>query len=212
MRILLLALTVPVFLQVSLACQFVFSYEAIRAPLGTWGEVGIRVYKTHARCTLPSPEEYRISAVGAQILSQTPWREIQPNVLEKWVILSLAQVGEGYLKISKTCTKEGYAEALLPLSVDPPADSGVWALAMSGTYPFDLPGEAPVYRVSGEPEAISEHLVLEGLVFRLPEALPFALPREVALFYTVLPHGELFPLLLVGEGIFLRFDHRLPQV
>ncbi len=116
---------------VSFGCDFVFSYKSITAPVGTWGEVGIRVYKTHANCTLPSPYAYDIATAGVQILEETPWREVQPNVIEKWVILSLAEVGDGFLKISKTCTKEGYEEGILPIRVTAPTSDGAWFRAWS---------------------------------------------------------------------------------
>jgi len=76
-------------------CDFVFSYSSINAPLGTSGEVGVRVYKTHANCTLPRPYDYQLTVAGAQILGETSWQETQPNVVEKWVLLSLAEVGDG---------------------------------------------------------------------------------------------------------------------
>lgn len=191
-------------------CEFVFSHERIVAPLGTWGEVGIRVYKTHIRCVLPSPDEYRITAQGAQILSETPWREVRPGVLEKWVVLSLAQVGSGHLKISKTCAKEGYKEAVLPLAVTAPESEGLWAKAMAGVYPLPLPAEGEVLTVAGEARLSAERLEIAGMAFLLPTTLPNLSLAEARLFYALLPGGEARPLLLVAEGLFWRLDHLWP--
>lgn len=86
-------------------------------------------------------------------------------------------------------------------------------LKMGDPLPFPgwlrLPVEAEVHSVFGRPELFENVLTLEGLSFVLPEALPVALPPEVRLFYAVLPGAEFFPLLLVGEGLFWRFDHLL---
>ncbi|MEN3009785.1 MAG: hypothetical protein ABDI20_02175 [Candidatus Bipolaricaulaceae bacterium] len=195
-----------------LGCNFVFSYDRIVAPLGTWGEVGIRVYKTHTKCTLPSPDAYKITVERAQILSQTPWREIQPSVLEKWLVLSLAQEGEGYLKIAKTCTREGYEEAVLPLRVTAPAAGGPWETAWTGTYPFAPPAEGEVLFVQGPAVLEEEKLTVAGNLFFLPEALPSLAFSEARLFYLVLPSGEARPLLLVAAGVFWRFDHLWPTL
>lgn len=191
-------------------CEFVFSHDRIVAPLGTWGEVGIRVYKTHTRCVLPSPDEYRITAQGAQILSETPWREVQPGVLEKWVVLSLAHVGSGHLKISKTCAKEGYEEAILPLEITAPEPEGLWAKAMAGVYPLPLPAEGEVLAVAGEARVSAEQLEIAGMAFPLPGGFPGLVLPEARLFCALLPGGEVRPLLLVAEGLFWRFDHLWP--
>jgi len=191
-------------------CEFVFSHDRIVAPLGTWGEVGIRVYKTHTRCTLPSPDAYVITVQGAQVLAESPWRQVQPNVLEKWVVLSLAQVGSGYLKIAKTCTKEGYEEAVLPLEVTAPEPEGPWAQAMAGVYPLPLPSEGEVLTVAGEARLSAERLEIGGMTFLLPTTLPNLSLAEARLFYALLPGGEVRPLLLVAEGVFWRLDHLWP--
>ena len=106
------------------ACQFSFNYSEITAPLGTVGEIGVRVQKDHNNCTLTSMDDYQFAWEDIQVLGQTAWAEIGPNLYEKWFQVSLSEVGDGYLMISKDCTKEGYEEAVLPIAVlDPTADS-----------------------------------------------------------------------------------------
>lgn len=194
----------------SLGCDFVFSYKSITAPLGTWGEVGIRVYKTHRICTLPDPYAYDLPASGVQILKETPWQEIQPGVLEKWVVISLAEVGDGYLKISKTCTKEGYEEGVLPIRVVAPTPEGAWSQAWEGTYPFELPPGYTWSAVFGEASVHDGVLSLEGMDFTLP-SLPSSLREQSILLrvFYVVQEGKPFPILIVGEGIFWRYDHLL---
>jgi len=42
----------------------------------------------------------------------------------------LSALGAGFLKISKTCSKEGYEEAGLPVTVTAGEEDGVWSEAL----------------------------------------------------------------------------------
>lgn len=101
----------------ALACEFTFNYDRIEAPIGTVGEIGVRVEKTHPRCTMDDSLDYQFDWEGIQILGETDWEEIGPQLYEKWFQVSLSSIGEGFLKISKDCSKEGYEEAVLPITV-----------------------------------------------------------------------------------------------
>jgi hypothetical protein len=101
----------------ALACEFSFNYDRIEAPIGTVGEIGVRVEKTHLRCTMDDSLDYQFDWEGIQILGETDWEEIGPQLYEKWFQVSLSSIGEGFLKISKDCSKEGYEEAVLPITV-----------------------------------------------------------------------------------------------
>lgn len=101
----------------ALACEFTFNYDRIEAPVGTVGEIGVRVEKTHQRCTMHDPLDYQFDWKGIQILGETEWEKIGPQLYEKWFKVLLSSVDEGFLKISKDCSKEGYEEALLPITV-----------------------------------------------------------------------------------------------
>ncbi len=191
----------------ALGCDFVFSYSSLSAPLGTWGEVGVRVAKTHANCTLPNPYAYDISVSGVQILGETPWTDVQPNVIEKWVLLSLAEIGNGYLKVSKTCSKAGYEEGVLPVRIGAPAADGVWAKAWNGTYPFDPPAGYTVSSITGEATVKGTTLIVGRINLALPATPPALLGRTLPVrLYYVTKDGKPFPLLIVGEGLFWRYD------
>lgn len=191
----------------SLGCEFAFSYKSISAPLGTWGEVAIRVTKTHAKCTLPNPYDYQLTASGVQILGETPWTDVQANVIEKWVLISLAETGDGYLKVSKTCSKEGYEEGVLPIGVAAPAADGVWINAWNGTYPFDPPAGYTVLSVAGEATIKGTTLTVGTISLTLPTTPPTLLRQTLPVrLYYVTKDGKLFPLLIVGEGLFWRYD------
>lgn len=108
----------------ALACEFSFNYERIEAPVGTEGEIGVRVEKTHNRCTMPDPLDYQFDWEHIQVSGETDWEEISAGVYEKWFSVSLSSPGEGFLKISRTCSKEGYEEAVLPIIVTEGEENG----------------------------------------------------------------------------------------
>lgn len=101
----------------ALACDFYFNYEKIKAPVGTTGEVGVQVVKTHNRCTMEDPLGYSFDGENIQILAETEWEKVDSNVYQKWLRITLTSPGEGFLRISATCSKEGYQEAILPVLV-----------------------------------------------------------------------------------------------
>jgi len=45
----------------ALACEFTFSYDRIEAPIGTVGEIGVRIEETHKRCTMDGPLDYQFN-------------------------------------------------------------------------------------------------------------------------------------------------------
>ena len=188
------------------ACDFYFSYESISAPIGTVGEVGIQVQKTHAKCTLSSMDDYVIDGEGIQILGETAWEDLGGNLYEKWVQISLSEEGDGFLRISKTCTKEGYEERVLPITVLAPDESAVWTVAWDGEYPFEA--SADVVSVLASAGVSDGSLEVDGLALTLPDGavLPNDLPESVRVFYAEI-EGRSVALLLVGEGLFVRFDH-----
>lgn len=188
------------------ACTFTFSYASISAPIGTVGEIGIRVQKTHARCTLSSMDEYVIDGDGIQILGETPWEDLGGDLYEKWVKISLAEEGDGFLRISKTCTKEGYEEAILPITVLSPGEGAAWEAAWNGEYPFE--GADGVSSVIDRVAVDGNALSVGGLTLALPDGatLPSALPETIRVFYAN-AEDQPVALLLVGEGLFVRFDH-----
>jgi len=208
-RVLSIALAALTLLALSAsACTFTFSYESISAPIGTVGEVGIRVQKTHAKCTLSSMDEYVIDGDGIQILGETPWEDLGGDLYEKWVQISLAEEGDGFLRISKTCTKEGYEEKVLPTAILAPDGEAVWTAAWNGAYPFDEP-EA-VASVLDRVFLTDGSLEVGDLTIALPEGavLPTELPESARVFYAD-DGGRPVALLLVGDGVFVRFDHLL---
>ena len=89
----------------ALACEFSFNYERIEAPVGTEGEIGVRVEKTHNRCTMPDTLDYQFDWEHIQVLGETDWEETKTGVYEKWFLVSLSSPGEGFLKISRTYSK-----------------------------------------------------------------------------------------------------------
>ena len=183
-------------------CNFYFNYERVEAPLGAVGEIGIQVQKTHNNCTLPSMESYEIAGDGVQILERTEWAEVGRNLYEIWVRVSLSEIGDGSLTISKDCTKEGEESGRLPIAVVAPTEDGVWAAARAGTYPFEAENVAWIVGVA-EVEDVT--LRIDDLSLQLPEPVEGVSGTEIGLFYV--PGESATPLLIVSESVFLRFDH-----
>ena len=191
------------------ACDFYFNYDSIAAPIGTVGEIGIRIQKTHNNCTLTSMDEYIIEGAGIQILGETPWEDVGRDLYEKWLQVSLSLTGEGFLKISKTCTKEGYQEQVLPIAVRPSeSEDSVWAKAWNGDYPFET--SWATHSIMGAPTLEENTLSISSVSVVIPSgtALPEELPETLRLF-TTQRDGATIALLLVGDGLFLRFDQHL---
>lgn len=191
------------------ACEFSFNFGEITAPLGTVGEIGVRVLKTHDNCTLPSMDDYQFAWENIQILGETGWEEISPNLYEKWFQVSLSQIGDGYLMISKDCTKEGYEEAILPITVIEPAEEGIWQQAYEGAYPFEVPEIGTLESVIGGGVITEGILTINQLTIELP-FVPSGFDGDlesVRVFFTRMPDEEMGPLLIASEGFFLRFDH-----
>ena len=190
------------------ACDFTFNYDEIIAPVGTVGEIGVRVQKTHNNCTMTDPLDYQFAWENLQILGETPWEEISPQLDEKWFKVSLSAPGEGFLKISKTCSKEGYEEAILPVTVTEGIVDGVFLQALSGTYPFEPEADPFAETVDGVIHLDWDVLTVGDVEVLLP-TIPIGLEDylgKARLYYT--PGGEgVNPLLLVSEDFFYRFDH-----
>jgi len=190
------------------ACEFAFSYDHVEASLGTLGEIGVRVTKEHADCTLPSMDDYQFAWAGIQVLGETPWEEIDTNVYEKWFQVSLSAIGDGFLRISKDCSKEGYQEAVLPIAVLAPSDDGTWAQAYNGIYPFADPQIGSIESTSGDGRFQDEALVLGDLLFHLPGvSVQEGDLGAVRVYYVMDSSGDPVPLLAVSEQLFLRLDH-----
>jgi len=191
------------------ACQFSFNYSEITAPLGTVGEIGVRVQKDHANCTLPSMDDYQFGWENIQVLGETAWEEIGPDLYEKWFQVSLSEIGDGYLMISKDCTKEGYEEAILPITVLDPVEDGLWQQANAGVYPLETLEDVTVESIVGDGVVIDSTLTIDQLSIQLP-VVPATFDGEVGvvqLFFTRTPNDQIVPLLIASDGFFLRFDH-----
>ena len=185
-------------------CNFYFSYDEIVAPLGVVGEIGVQVQKTHNNCP-EDLDDYHFESVGIQILGETEWVEVARDTYEKWFSVSLAEEGEGYLKIWKNCTKEGYEEAVLPITVTSATDGTSWAQALSGTYPFDIDGSADVDSVFGTASVSGTTLSVDGVSVVLP-VVPTELSSwggDVRLFYD----ADFRAWMVVSDTFLYRFDH-----
>jgi len=203
------ALAVAVTAVGAAACDFYFSYSEITAPIGTVGEIGVRVQKTHNNCTLTSMDDYQFAWENVQILGSTEWEEVGRDLYERWFQVSLSEVGDGFLMISKDCTKEGYQEAVLPVTVLGPDEGGLWERANDGTYPLEEPEAETIGDVAGPVEWQAGTLSIGDVTVEWPETTfePVDDPLEGRLFFVTTRAGDVLPLLFVADDLFVRFDH-----
>ena len=193
-----------------LACEFSFNYERIEAPVGTEGKIGVQVEKTHARCTMEDTLDYQFDWEHIQILGETDWEETTSEVYQKWFWVSLSSPGEGFLKISKTCSKEGYEEAVLPVIVTKGEETGIWKSALEGklsysSYPWEL--ETETENILGKIYLEKDILKIENLEMKLPILLPELVDyQESSRIYYIISDKKSVPLLIVSDDFYLRFD------
>ncbi len=202
----LAALSVAAASMAAWACTFTFSYGDVEAPLGTVGEIGVRVQKTHNNCTLPGTDEYQFAWSHIQVLDQTDWQDLGGGLYETWLLVSLAEVGDGGVTISKDCSKEGYEEKTLPIRVAPGTEGTAWSAATIGVFPFEAPDGLEI-SVLQETCSVEDGWLLAGTErFELPALSNVGLGRDLGpatLFYTT---EDRVPLLVVSESHFLRLD------
>lgn len=191
----------------ALACEFTFSYDQIEAPVGSVGEIGVRVEKNHPRCTMDDALDYQFDWKRIQILGETDWEKIGPQLYEKWFQVSLSSIGEGFLKISKDCSKEGYEEALLPITVTKGGEDGVWLSALKGEYPYEFQSNIEVQKIFAKPPLEKDILKVGKIEVKLP-FVPKELADyedEVGIYYHIF-EGTALPLLIISDDFFYRFD------
>ncbi|HNR63804.1 MAG TPA: hypothetical protein PKM99_05560 [Thermotogota bacterium] len=99
------------------ACDFYFEVASTSVSLKEVFYVKVTVVQTHNRCTLTSMDDYHFDTDGFGILGKTAWKEIKPGVFETWLKVESIEKGDGWIKIYKDCTKEGYQEEVLSMSI-----------------------------------------------------------------------------------------------
>lgn len=113
-----LILVVMLFLVgIALSCDFKLEAEATQVNVGDEFYVRVTVIKNHTKCTLKSMEDYKFDADNLDLLGMTQWQEISGNTFQVWVKVQAMDAGEGFLKIWKNCSKEGYDEEVLSFEI-----------------------------------------------------------------------------------------------
>ena len=192
-------------------CIVSCTYEQIVAPLGTAGEIGIRIQQRGTNVQSSSLAHYEIVGSGVQILDQTPWESIGVELYEKWVVVSLSEVGDGALFFRNGAVPENRDEIrILPIRVLTPLPAGRWMHAMNGLYPLDWEPAEEIRSSLGVPTFDDGLLHIGGItcVWPLAPRLIAECGSEARLFY-IERNGETLPLLVVGDAFFYRCDHLL---
>ncbi len=199
--VLLVTLSIPV-----QACEFYFNYSQIEAPLGTTGSIGVRVFKEHQDCCMENMDGYQLEWDKIQVLEETEWSEIDNNLYEKRLRIALSEVGDGFFKISKDCTREGYDEDGIPIIVHEGGED--WNEAYHRqNYPYET--ELEVQRAAGTLELVEGGLEINGEKRVAVPSIPAAIEDyngHTVIYYSVID-GNKEALLMVGEDIFYPFNH-----
>lgn len=187
----------------ALSCVFSFEPEAISGKVGDVVVIKVVVEKTHLRCTLDSMDDYHFEFDNVQVLGETSWNQIDQYTYVKWFKLSLSEAGEGFVKIWKNCSKEGYDEAVLPVNVSENAE--LFEKINSGKFILDtqLNIENTLVR--------SFYLDAERTVDKITLGdAEFKFPIEICLkagdIYVLYSKDYPYPIAVAGKDFFYRFD------
>ncbi len=206
MKIKLLMFLAIILAAVSLSCEFTFSQEDLSGELGSEAIIKVTIHRDHNNCTMKSMDDYKFEFQNVQLIKETAWKEVSRLTYEKWMIISLSNVGEGYVKIWKVCSKQGYEEGLLPVSVLP-RENLIEDIA-SGKFPFDSP-ITKVELKSSKTAVISnteiDRVLAGSSTLRLPYSVQVLKGEMIVLFRD----PKEFPVLIAGEGYIYRFDQFL---
>ncbi len=100
------------------ACDFEFEVESTTVAQGSEFYVRVLLGQTHNRCTLPSfDDDIHFEAEGFELIAKTKWRLIDRYTYELWLQVRAENIGEGWIKVFKTCSRNGYEEEVFPLTV-----------------------------------------------------------------------------------------------
>jgi hypothetical protein len=103
---------------IGLSCNFTIEAESQTVSKGDEFYIKVTVLQDHgSKCTLPSEDEYNFDAENIELLGMTQWEEVAKYTLQTWVKVRALDEGDGWVRISKTCKKEGYDEELIQFNI-----------------------------------------------------------------------------------------------
>jgi len=100
-----------------LSCDFKLEAETTQVNKGDEFYIRVTVIKDHNKCVLTSMDDYKFDAEGLELLGMTEWKGISRNTFQTWVKAKATESGEGFFKIWKNCSKDGYDEEVLLLEI-----------------------------------------------------------------------------------------------
>ncbi len=118
------------------SCIMTFEPSYISGNLGDLKVFKITIVKEHgAKCTLDSMDDYHFEFENAQVTGYTDWEQVSYDTYEKYFQISLSETGNGSVKIWKDCSKEGYDEKVLKISID--NNLSLTSSLMNGDFPLE---------------------------------------------------------------------------
>jgi len=194
------------------ACEFYFNYQEVKAPLGTVGTIAVRVLKEHNDCELKGMDEYMFEWGNVQILQQTDWEEINNNLYQKQFQIILSEKGTGYFLISKDCTREGYDEKRIPVTILKGGE--IWNTAYNEKFPYEdidisLKSTEGNFTLKENTLIINDHnyIINDNHNYQLSAVLDTLkeYPEKIKIYYIQI-ENENHVILITSETFFYRFD------
>lgn len=103
---------------IGMSCDFKIEAATQTINKGDEFYIKITVFQDHTfKCVLPSEAEYKFNSENIKLLGMTEWEEISKNTLQTWLKVKALDYGDGWVKISKNCKKEGYEEKLINFEI-----------------------------------------------------------------------------------------------
>ncbi len=116
-KYLLILISVTLLSSIGLSCNMSFEPSSISGKLGNLEVFEVTVIKDHNKCTLDSMDDYHFEFENLQVTGYTDWEQINFNTYKRYFQVSPSETGIGEVKIWKDCTKEGYEETILKITI-----------------------------------------------------------------------------------------------
>lgn len=184
------------------SCIMTFEPSSISGNLGELKVFKVTIVKEHgAKCTLDSMDDYHFEFENVQVTGYTDWDQISYDTYEKYFQISLSETGSGSVKIWKDCSKEGYDEKVLEISIDgnPPLISSL----MNENFPLETDLSAENFKTYEFD--IAETTILNELENGL--SLYEELELSPGKYYAVYSEDFNSAIAVFNDDFLYRFDH-----